>query len=206
MLLKVWNWNKQVWKGLYHRIVQYKDSKYAVPALFVLALIESVFFPVPPDVLLIPLAAAFPRRAFYFAGVAVVGSVIGAIIGYAIGFFFFDAIGIPLLESLHLTEEFTIVSQLFSQYGFWIVLAAALTPIPYKVFTITAGFLQLNPITFIVASVLGRGARFGIEGALFFFYGTKIKRFIVDYFKWISIGLLVLLIVVAWILSIMGFF
>jgi membrane protein YqaA with SNARE-associated domain len=181
-------------RRLYDWVTHWASTPYAVPALFVLAVAESSFFPIPPDVLLIALAFEYPARAFYYAAVTSVGSVLGGIIGYAIGFFLWEAVGGFFMSHVFSPEIFAAVQSKYELYSFWVVFAAAFTPIPYKVFTIAAGVFGINFPGFVIASIVGRSLRFFIEATALYFFGPKAKPFVEKYFEWLALGFTVLLI------------
>ncbi|MEM4254220.1 MAG: VTT domain-containing protein [Candidatus Woesearchaeota archaeon] len=181
-------------RSLYDWVISWGHTKYGVPALCVLAFAESSFFPVPPDVLLICLGISRPKRALWYAFLCTLFSVIGGLFGYLIGFAFYAAIGKPLIALLGYQSEFEVVGRLFQENAFWAMLTAALTPIPYKVFTIAAGFWKIMIPAFVVGSIVGRGARFFAISALLFFFGERVKVFIDRYFNlltFVALGLLI---------------
>ena len=163
---------------LYNWTMDLAGHRHAVWALFFIALIESSFFLVPPDVLLIPIVLAARNRAWLVAGVCTAGSVVGGVLGYGIGMFAFDAIGRPILDMYHAVSKFEEMRGLYNEYGALIVFSAGFSPIPYKVFTIASGVADMNIMTFTIASVFGRGARFFLVAALLWKFGEPIKRFI----------------------------
>lgn len=165
-------------KRLYDWTMQAASHKHAVPALFGVSFVESSFFPIPPDVMLIPMVLAERAKAWFFAAVATVGSVFGGIFGYLIGYFLFDAVGQPMLEFYGYTEKFQQFAAQYNEYGAWIVFVFGVTPFPYKVITIASGATQLNVISFMVASVISRGLRFFVVAALLYWFGPPIKDFI----------------------------
>ncbi len=175
-------------------VESYAEKPYAEWALFVIAFTESSFFPIPPDVLLIAMAVTVPKKAFRYAAITSIASVLGGIFGYFIGWAFFEAIGQPILTFYGAMGHYEDVQQLYSEHAFWAILAAGITPIPYKVFTIAAGTFGVSLWTLIIASVIGRSLRFFAVAALFYFFGAPIKRFIDKYFEILSIVFLVLLI------------
>jgi len=179
---------------LYRWVIHWAGTPYAVAALFVLAVAESSFFPIPPDVLLIAMAFSVPTRAFYYALVCSTGSVIGGIIGYAIGMFCWSLVGDFFLTHIISEELFAVVTGKYQLYSFWIVFTAALTPIPYKIFTITAGVSGINFVGFVVASIVGRSLRFFLIATLMYFFGEKAKKFIERYFEWITLAFVALLV------------
>tara|TARA_Y100000310_G_scaffold68197_1_gene63491 strand:+ start:2891 stop:3514 length:624 start_codon:yes stop_codon:yes gene_type:complete len=181
-------------RRLYEWVISWADKKHSTLALFFLALAESSFFPIPPDVLQVALSVAKPRKSFWFALISTLGSVLGGILGYAIGFFLFDSIGSKIIEVLGYEAQFQSVGGLYKSFAFLAILASAFTPIPYKVFTIAAGFWNVGLLNLIIASIIGRGARFFLVGGLIYFFGPKIKDFIDKYFNLLTIVFLVLLI------------
>jgi membrane protein YqaA with SNARE-associated domain len=172
----------------------YAEKPHAEWALFVIAFAESSFFPIPPDVLLIAMAVIIPTKAFRYALICSVGSVLGGLFGYVIGYVFFEAIGEPILQVYGAMGHYETVKLLYDEHAFWAILAAGFTPIPYKVFTIAAGAFEVSLPTLIAASILGRSGRFFLVAALFYFFGAPIKRFIDKYFEILTILFLVFLI------------
>ncbi|WP_101066188.1 YqaA family protein [Roseovarius salinarum] len=166
-------------------------------ALWVLAAVsfaESSVFPIPPDVLLIPMILAQPRRAWLIAAVALVASVLGGLLGYAIGAFAYEEVGRPILESLGKTESMEAFNTRFNDFGFWAVLTAGVTPFPYKVITIMAGWTSMPLAVFMVTSVIARGLRFFLVAALLWKFGAPIRDFIERWLGPLSILFVVLLI------------
>jgi membrane protein YqaA with SNARE-associated domain len=182
-------------KKLYEWVLHWADTRYAVPALFILAFAESSFFPVPPDVLLISLALAIPKKSFRYATICTVGSVLGGMFGYLIGLELIDAVGMPILNFYGATDKYESIRQLYIQYDAWAVGIAGFTPIPYKVFTIAAGAFKIDFIVFVLASIAGRAGRFFLVALLIYRYGPSIRGFIERYFNLLTmvfLGLLVL--------------
>ncbi len=170
-------------RRLYDWVLHWAETPYGVPALLVLAFAESSFFPVPPDVLLIALAVSIPSRAFWYALICAAGSICGAYLGYAIGYFSWEAIGRPLVEFYQGQETMNWIRLQYETYGFWGVFVAALTPIPYKVFTVASGVFGFDLATFTAASILGRGLRFFAVGTLIYFFGPPVKDLIDRHFN-----------------------
>lgn len=181
-------------KKLYNWVLSWAHRKYSSVALFVLAFSESSFFPVPPDVLQIALSVSRPKKSFYYALISSIGSVLGGILGYFIGLFLFDTIGSFIINTLGYQAQFDAVGDLYKSYAFLAILVSAFTPIPYKVFTIAAGFWQVGLLPLIAASAIGRSARFFIVATLIYFFGPKIKEFIDKYFNILTIIFIILLI------------
>ena len=191
-------------RRLYDWVLHWAETPYGTPALLVLAFAESSFFPIPPDVLLIALAVSIPSRAFWYALLCAVGSICGAYLGYGIGYFGWEAIGRPLVEFYHGQETMDWIRLQYETYGFWGVFIAALTPIPYKVFTIASGLLGFNLGAFTAASILGRGLRFFAVGTLIYFFGPPVKDLIDRHFNLMAALFTVLLVggfvVIKWLL------
>ena len=173
---------------LYHRlsdwVVGFAESDWSVLILAVNSFTESIFFPVPPDVLLIGIAVLEPERALWLAGIVTVSSVAGAVVGHWLG----RRWGRPLLHKLVSPAKTETVERLFRKYGAWAILLAAFSPVPYKVFAILAGVLELDRRSFILASAAGRGARFFAIGVLIFFYGEEMEGFIGDNFEILTLA------------------
>ncbi len=180
-------------RPLYDWTLRLGATPYALWALAAIAFIESSVFPIPPDVLLIPMVLAARDRAWLFAAVATIASVLGGFAGYAIGFGLFEAVGRPILEFYHATEQFEQFRAAYNQWGAWIVAFFGVTPFPYKVITIASGATELNLVSFGIASLLSRGVRFFLVAALLWYFGQPIRRFIERNFGILSILFFVLL-------------
>lgn len=165
-------------KGLYDWTMSLAAKPYALWALAVVAFVESSVFPIPPDILMIPMILARPNRAFLIAGVCLFASVLGGLLGYAIGALAYDSLGLPILEALGKSNSMAEFNTRFNDYGFWAVLVAGLTPFPYKVITIMSGWTGMPLATFIATSILARGLRFFIVATLLWKYGAPIRDFI----------------------------
>jgi len=184
------SWIRQI----YDRSMLWVQSPSGVWGLFFLAVAESSFFPIPPDVFLIFLCIAVPLKSFRYAAICAVGSVIGGVIGYGLGMGFMDTIGIKILEWYGLQDKYEVVQNLYRQYDALAVGAAGFTPLPYKLFTITAGAFKINFVTFILMSIVSRPARFFLVAALIYKFGTPVRHFIERYFNLLSILFFILLI------------
>lgn len=165
-------------RRLYDWTMALAGHRHALPALAAVAFVESSVFPIPPDILLIPMILAAPQRAFLYALVATIASVLGGLAGYGIGYFLFDTVGEPVLAFYGMTAEFEKFSESYNAWGAWAVLIAGMTPFPYKVITILSGATQLSLPVFIVASIVARGLRFVIVAALLWKFGAPIRDFI----------------------------
>ena len=179
---------------LYEMTLRWAAHRYAPRYLAALSFAESSFFPIPPDVMLMPMALARPTRAMFFALLTTVFSVLGGLFGYLIGYFAIELV-LPLIRQLGHGEAYSQAQVWFLDYGFWVVLLAGFSPIPYKVFTLAAGGLMLPVIPFILASLVGRGSRFFLVAALVAWGGPKVepllKRYI-DWIGWLCVALLVI--------------
>jgi membrane protein YqaA with SNARE-associated domain len=181
-------------RTLYDWVLSWADRKSGPWALAAFAFAESSFFLIPPDVLLIPLCLAAPGRALWFAALSTIFSVLGGMFGYFIGAVAFDSLGRPVLELYGLMDGFERLRELYQTYDVWAVGIAGFTPIPYKVFTISAGFFGLNFPVFVFASALGRGGRFFLVAILLRLFGEPIKEFIDRYFNWLTLVVAVLFV------------
>jgi membrane protein YqaA with SNARE-associated domain len=171
---------------LYDRILALAERPAAPIWLFVIAFAEASIFPIPPDVLLIPMALAQPRRAYGFAAITTIGSVAGGALGYGIGFFLLAKLALPIITFYHYAGAFTAFQNKFAQIGVWLILIKGLTPIPYKIVTIAAGAAGFNFALFMGASLITRGARFFLEAALLNRFGEPARRFIDRRLGWIT--------------------
>jgi membrane protein YqaA with SNARE-associated domain len=182
-------------RRLYDWVIKWAQTPYGPIALFLLAFCESSFFPIPPDVLLIALAVAVPKRALQYAAVCSVGSVLGGCLGYLIGWQFMASLGTQIVEFYGLLDKYDYIRELYQQYDAWAVGIAGFTPIPYKVFTISAGAFEINFWVFVIASAISRSARFFLVGGLIYLFGPGIQIFIDKYFNLLAVGFTVLLVV-----------
>ena len=189
-------------RRLYDVCMQWISGKHGEWILFLIAFVESSFFPLPPDVFLIAMCVAIPAKSFRYAAICSVGSVLGGALGYGLGFWFMDGIGLAIVDWYGLTQRYDLVQQYFKEYDVWIVGTAGFTPIPYKLFTITAGFVHSNFITFMAVSFVARAARFFLVAGLIWKFGPQIKTFIDRYFNILSIAFVVLLAAVFFLVKI----
>ncbi len=180
-------------RKLYDWVIGLAVHPQAIWWLALVSFAESSVFPIPPDVMIVPMVLSDRAAALRIAVVGTISSVLGGFVGYAIGYFFFDAIGDRIVEFYGYGAKFEAFRVTFEEYGAWIVALAGLTPFPYKVITIASGFFALDPIVFVVASVLSRGARFGLEAALLWKFGEPIREFIEKRLKILSVVLVILL-------------
>ncbi len=191
MLKKLTDWLRslKVW------MEKFAEKPQAMWILFIIAVAESSFFPLPPDILLIAIAVSAPKKAFKAALYCTIGSVIGGVIGYFIGYGLMETIGNPIIDFYKAHEVWNKVVDIYQgEVGLWFLAGAAFSPIPYKVATIAAGATHMDLIPFILVSILGRAGRFFLVGGLIYFIGPKVKVYIDKYFDKLSIAFLLLLI------------
>jgi membrane protein YqaA with SNARE-associated domain len=163
---------------LYSRTLALAASRHAMAALVLVAFVEASFFPLPPDLLLIPMILARPQRAFVIAAVCTIASVAGGFLGYAIGYFLFEAVGRPLLDFYHAMDRYEALKAAFAQWGVWIILIKGLTPIPYKLVTIASGVVRFNPVAFGLASLASRSLRFFLLALLLWRFGEPVRALV----------------------------
>jgi len=181
-------------RRLYDWTMSLADTRYALWALAFIAFIESSVFPIPPDVLMIPMIIARPSRAFLIAAVATVSSVLGGLLGYYIGFGLLDTIGRPVLEFYGKAAYFDDFASRYNEYGAWAVLIAGVTPFPFKVITIASGASQLSLPVFVISALLARALRFFLVATLLWKFGTPIRTFIERYLGYLFVLFCVLLV------------
>ena len=194
---------KNIIRRAYDWVLHWADTRWGVLALFLLAIAESSFFPVPPDVLLIACCLGLPSRSFRYAFICTAGSVIGGAVGYYIGHFAWLADGSDFTGFANFffdnipgftREVYAQIGEFYEKWNFWVVFTGGFTPIPYKVITITAGVFNINFLIFLIASIVSRGARFFLVAFLIWKMGPSIKNFIDKYFNWLALAFTVLLI------------
>jgi len=172
----------QLFSKLYGRVLQWSRHKYATYWLALVSFTESSCFLIPPDVMLAPMSLANPNKAWFYAGLTTIFSVLGGLLGYFIGSYAFDLI-MPWLSSLGYMHAYQTAQTWFEQWGFWAILLAGFTPIPYKVFTIASGVAGMALIPFVIGSAIGRGARFFLVASLMYWGGERLEK---SLFNWID--------------------
>ena len=180
-------------KRLYDRVIDLAVHPQAIWWLALVSFAESSVFPIPPDVMIVPMVLSDRAAAWRIAAVCTVASVLGGLAGYAIGYFFYDAVGARIVEFYGYAGKFEEFRGTYTAYGAWIVAVAGLTPLPYKVITIASGVFALDPVIFIIASLLSRGLRFFAEAALLWKFGPPIRGFIEKRVELLSIVFFILL-------------
>jgi len=183
-----------VLRRLYDWTMDQATRPYALWMLALISFIESSVFPIPPDILLIPLIIAQRERAFLIAAICTASSVAGGVLGYLIGYLLFEALGQPILAFYGYLDRFVEFQAMYNEHGAWIVFGAGVTPFPYKVITIASGVTQLDLAVFMLASVLARGLRFFVVAGLLWYWGVPIRGFIERNLGWLSVLFFVLLV------------
>ena len=186
--------NPSLLQRIYNRCMEWIQTPAGIWALFFIAVAESSFFPIPPDVFLVVLCIGEPKKSFRYATVCAVGSIIGGMIGYGLGFGFMDTLGAWVMDIYGLHEKYEVVQNLYQTYDAWAVGVAGFTPLPYKLFTITAGAFKINFAVFVLMSAISRSARFFMVAGLIYLFGPKVQHFIYRYFNYLTIAFVVLLI------------
>src|SRR5215813_13714029 len=181
-------------RRLYDWVIRLAAHPRALPAMGVISFLESSVFPIPPDVMLVPMVLANRAKAFRIALVCTVSSVLGGLLGYAIGYYFFETLGEWVVRTYGLQQSLAAFRAGFAEYGIWIILIKGLTPIPYKLVTIASGAAHYDLFTFVWASIVTRGARFFILAALLWKYGEPIRDFIEKRFAIVSWAFLIALV------------
>ena len=189
-------------RKLYDWVLQWATTSYALPVLFIISFVESSFFPLPPDILLIAMVVASPVGWFRFAFVCSIGSVLGGMFGYLIGYQFMDLIGNRIVAFYHFQEKWDKIGLLYDKYNAWAVATAGFTPLPYKVFTLSAGAFKINFTIFVLDSAISRSARFFVVAALMYKFGPPFKILIEKYFNIFTIIFMILLFLGFFILKV----
>ncbi len=176
----------KLFSHLYAWMIQWSRHPRAVWFLAVNSFVESVFWPIPPDVMLAPMCLAHPQRAWRYALVAAVSSALGGLAGYLLGYWLFDVAVLPAIELLGYQEKFELIKQWFERWDVWVVFLAGFSPIPYKLFTVTAGMMQMALLPFMLASIISRSARFFLVASLMKWGGVRMEHKLRQYIDWIG--------------------
>lgn len=187
----------RIFGPLYNRVLRWSAHRLAPRYLAGVSFAESSFFPIPPDIMLVPMAVARPERASWFALLTTVASVAGALLGYAIGHFALEAL-LPWIEAAGMAEDYRTAVAWFDRWGLWVMLLAGFTPLPFKLFTIAAGALSLALLPFLAGCFIGRGARFGLVATVAGMLGPRVEPWVRKWIEWLGWGLL-LIVLVLWL-------
>ncbi|TYK65919.1 YqaA family protein [Colwellia echini] len=184
----------KIFSSLYQWTLHWAEHKFAPRYLAVLTFVESIFFPIPPDVLLAPMVLAKPHKAWYFASLTTIASILGGAVGYCLGYLMFEPWIQPLITQFGYQARFDVAIKWFHEWGVWVVFIAGFSPIPYKLFTVSAGFLHMAFIPFFIASAIGRGMRFFLVAGLIKWGGSAMEQKLrqwVDLIGWIVVAAIV---------------
>ncbi|MBW8189597.1 DedA family protein [Neiella marina] len=186
----------KIFTGMYDWVMTKVKHRHAPTYLAVLSFTESVIFPIPPDVMLAPMSLAQTAKAWRYAMITTIASIIGGAFGYLLGYLLFDPVVMPMLETMGKVDKFNHVVAWFEQYGIWVVFVAGFSPIPYKLFTVSAGLLSMAFLPFMLASAVGRGMRFFLVAALMVWGGEPMERKLRQYVEvlgWLVVAAAVIL-------------
>lgn len=186
--------NLSIFRGLYNWVLKQAAKPTAKWWLAFVSGIESIFFPIPQDVMMLPMMLADRKNAFVIATFGLAGSVIGAAIGYAIGWGFYEAVGKPIIEALHYQDAAEGVRQSLNNNAWWVIITAGVSPIPFKLIVLMSGWAKVNFFMFFVLALVGRSIRFYAFAAGFYFFGDQLKVFIDKYFAYLTILFFIILI------------
>lgn len=191
----------KIFSTLYQKVLSLSKSNKAPYFLGLLAFIESSFFPIPPDILLVSMGLAKPKKVWRYAAITTIFSVVGGMFGYLIGVYALHLL-LPFIKSSGYFDRYLMVQDYFKIYGVGFVLIAGFTPIPYKLFTIASGAMHMPFLPFVAASIIGRGARFYLVALLMFYQGEKIESHLTKHVEWLSWGVVTLLVVIYFIFKV----
>ncbi len=183
----------------YDWVLRQSEKPHAAWILFGIAVAEASVFPLPPDVLLLPMVIAQRQKAWLLAAVCTAGSVVGGLIGYAIGAFAMETVGQWIVDTYHLQNAFKTFQEGFNEWGVWIILGKGLTPIPFKLVTIASGIASMNILAFVLAAAATRAARFFLIAGLAYKFGAPIRIFVEKYLTWVTLGVLAAIIAGFWV-------
>lgn len=182
----------KIFQWMYDKALVWAKHRHAERYLFGLSFSESVIFPIPPDVMLAPMALAHPEKAWRYASLTTIASVLGGVFGYLLGWLLYEPVVMPFIQYMGYQDTFALVERWFTDYGVWVVFIAGFSPIPYKLFTVGAGLMNMAFLPFVIASAIGRASRFFLVAGLMYWGGVKMQqklREIVDILGWGTVGL-----------------
>lgn len=187
---------------LYDKVLCWAEHRYAPYYLASVSFAESSFFPIPPDVMLVPMVLAKPQRGWFYAALTVLFSVLGAILGYVLGYYFLHLL-MPWIVKLGYQANYDQVQLWFQHWGLWVIFIAGFSPIPYKLFTLSAGALHMALLPFLAVSLIGRGLRFFLVAGLVYIGGERLKDVIrryIDYVGWLFVLAILIMLIVNYVL------
>lgn len=185
----------KIFSTLYERTLAWSQHKFAVYYLGLLSFFESIFFPIPPDVMLAPMTLSQPQKAWRFATVTSVGSIVGGVLGYVLGATLYEPLVAPLIQQLGYQAKFNTVIEWFEVWGIWVVFLAGFSPVPYKLFTVSAGMLQMAFFPFVLASAISRSLRFFLVAGLVKKFGAAMESRLRQYIDLIGWGLVSIIVI-----------
>lgn len=185
----------KLFQPCYDLALRWAKHRFAERYLAVLSFSESVIFPIPPDVMLAPMALSQPNKAWRFAFITTIASILGGVAGYWLGWFAFDGFIAPMIESMGYQAKMELAIEWFKTYGIWVVFLAGFSPIPYKIFTVSAGFLHMAFIPFLIASAVGRGARFFLVAGLMYWGGPAMENKLREWVEYLGWGVVALAVI-----------
>jgi membrane protein YqaA with SNARE-associated domain len=188
----------KIFTSLYDTVLRWSKHPHAVRYLAVVSFAESSFFPIPTVFMMAPMALANPKRAWWLAAYTTIFSVLGGVAGYFIGRFLFDVVGMPIIDFYHAADKFEQLKVWFDEYGVLLLFIAGVSPIPYKLFTISAGVLNMALVPFILASLLGRGVQYFVVAAVAWFGGDKLESSLRKWVDWLGWGIVLLAVLAFW--------
>ncbi|WP_100643733.1 YqaA family protein [Alteromonas facilis] len=189
----------KLFQPLYDMTLRWAKHPKAERLLALLSFTESMIFPIPPDVMLAPMSLSQPSRAWHFAWITTIASILGGVAGFWLGWFAFDSLIAPLIEQLGYQDKMDTAITWFSEYGIWVVFIAGFSPIPYKIFTVSAGFLHMAFLPFLLASAVGRGLRFFLVAGLMKWGGPAMEQKLRDWVEVLGWAVVVLAVVAYWV-------
>jgi membrane protein YqaA with SNARE-associated domain len=181
-------------RKVYDWTLRLSAHRHATWALAGVSFVESSVFPIPPDIVLIPMCISKREKSFYYATVCTVASVLGGLLGYAIGYFLYETLGKQIIEFYGAGANFAAMQAKYAEYGGWIIFAKGLTPIPFKILTILSGVMKLDLGVFVLSSIACRAIRFYLVAGLLWKFGAPIQIFIEKYLGWVTLAFLILLV------------
>lgn len=190
---------KKLLRETYNYIFGLSNTKYAMFALLFVSFFGSIFFPFPTEIIMMPMLFVKPKKSFLITTMALVASILGGTVAYYIGAFFYDTVGVKIIETLHYQDTFLQFATLYRKYGYWLVFMGGLTPFPYKVICIASGFVKMNIGIFVLSSLISRAVRYYFIAIILYKYGDRAKTFIEKHLEILSVIVFLSLILVVYL-------